>query len=160
MPESVFIETTIPSYYVARGSRDVVQIARQELTTSWWNDQRQQYDLYTSQVVLDEAARGESEMARKRLELLDEMPLLDVDEVVTALAKELVANSVIPEKAADDALHIACAGVHHMDYLLTWNCRHIANPHNQRQIRACFSRHAIDDFPVICTPEEFVGNDY
>jgi len=157
MPESVFIETTIPSYLVARRSRDVVQVARQELTAEWWSLQRQKYELFSWQIVLDEIARGEPEMARRRLELLDGLPLLDIDDAVTALAKELVEDSIVPEKAADDAFHIACSGIHRMDYLLTWNCRHIANPHIQRRIRACFSRQGID-VPVICTPEEFVGN--
>lgn len=156
MPESVFIETTIPSYLVADRSRDIVQMARQELTNEWWSLHRHKYELFSSQVVLDEVARGDPEMAKQRLALLGELPLLDIDDRVTELAKQLMAESILPEKAADDALHIACSGVHRMDYLLTWNCKHIANPHIQQRIRECFSMRGIHT-PVICTPEEFVG---
>jgi hypothetical protein len=156
MPESVFIETTIPSYLVAYRSRDIIQMARQELTNQWWTHLRHDYDLFSSQIVLDELARGDPEMAHQRLTLLKGLPLLDIDDAVIALAKELVAESIVPEKAADDAFHIACSGVHRMDYLLTWNCKHIANPHIQRRIRACFSQHGVH-IPIICTPEEFAG---
>lgn len=120
MPESVFIETSIPSYLVADRSRDIVQMARQELTNEWWNLHRHKYDLFCSQIVLDEVGRGDPEMARQRLNLLEGLPLLDIDEEVTTLAKELLRESIVPKKAADDAFHIACSGVHRMDFLLTW----------------------------------------
>lgn len=97
-------------------------------------------------------------MAAKRLDSMSEIPLLDIEDSVIRLARDLVAGSIIPEKAADDAFHIACAGVHRMDFLLTWNCRHIANPHNQRGIRACLARHG-HDVPVICTPEELIEDE-
>lgn len=158
MRESVFIETTIPSYHVARRSGDVVQAARRELTIRWWASRRSAYDLYTSQPVLDEAARGEEEMACARLELLREVPLLAINEAVTSVAENLIVRGIIPERVADDALHISCAAVHGMDYLLTWNCRHIANPHNQRRIRETL-RALGYEAPVICTPEEFMGNE-
>ena len=86
MPHSIFIETTIPSYYVARPSRDVLQFARQELTREWWDTRRQQFALRTSQLVLDEAAGGEPAKAAERLQLLDGIPLLDLNEQVEALA--------------------------------------------------------------------------
>jgi len=155
MAKSVFIETTIPSYLVAPRSRDIVHAARQELTLEWWSFHRQRYELFTSQIVLDEVRRGEREMAAKRLDSMTGIPLLDIEDSVIRLARDLVAGSIIPKKAADDAFHIACAGVHRMDFLLTWNCRHIANPHNQRGIRACLAGHELD-MPVICTPEELI----
>lgn len=158
MARTVFVETTIPSYLVARISRDIVHAARQELTMEWWSAHRQRYDLFTSQVVLDEAGRGDSVLAIKRIELLATIPLLDLPDSVIRLAKHLVEESVLPERAADDALHIACAAAHRMDFLLTWNCRHIANPHNQRGIRACLAGHGFE-MPVICTPEELLEDE-
>ncbi len=159
MTESVFIETTIPSYYVARRARDIVQAARQQLTIEWWDRHRTRYELLSSQIVLDELARGEEAMAESRLKLLAGVPLLVINESVIEIAEELLRDGVVPPKAADDAFHIACAGVHRVDYLLTWNCTHIANPHNRHRIERCFARHRIT-MPVICTPEEFIGDDY
>ena len=154
MPHSIFIETTIPSYYVSRPSRDLLQLARQELTRDWWDDQRQQFDLFTSQLVLDEAADGEPEKASERLQLLAGIPLLDLNEQVQALAKKLISSGILPSVAGRDAFHIAAAGVHRMDFLLTWNCKHIANPFIAERLLACFSEARVH-LPVICTPEQF-----
>ena len=157
--ETVFIETTIPSYYVARRARDIVQAARQELTIEWWDNHRSRYELLSSQIVLDELARGEQAMAMKRLQLIENISLLVISEPVIKIAEELLREGIVPQKAADDAFHIACAGVHRVDFLLTWNCTHIANPHNRNRIERCFTRYQIK-MPVICTPEEFIGDDY
>jgi hypothetical protein len=156
--DAIYIETTIPSYYVSRPSRNVVQLARQELTREWWDFHRSRYDLFTSQVVLEEAADGEAVMAQDRLDLLAGIPLLDINDEVAELAEELVESGILPVIAARDAIHIASSAVHRMQFLLTWNCRHIANPHLRERIRVCFSRHGVD-LPVICTPEEFIGDD-
>ena len=141
MPDALYIETTIPSYYVARPSRDVVQLARQELTREWWDQHRNAYELYTSQVVLDEAADGDPEMARDRLNLLGGLPLLDISEEVAEMAGELVKAAILPPAAARDALHIAAAAVHRMQFLLTWNCKHIANPHIRERSTRGFRVH-------------------
>ena len=159
MPDAIFIETTIPSYYVARPSRNVIQLARQELTRKWWDFHRHHFQLHTSQVVLEEAADGEIGMAHQRLALLSGVFLLSLDELTTDLADELLQTVVLPAVAARDALHLAVAVVHGMKFLLTWNCKHIANPHLRERIRTCFSRHGVD-LPVICTPEEFLGDEY
>jgi len=158
MKPSVYIETTIPSYYVAHESRNIIQLARQQLTKEWWDTRRDNYALFTSQVVLEEISDGDERMARDRILLIEALPLLDVDESVEELAQELLDRRIIPVKATRDALHIAVSAVQKMDYLLTWNCKHIANPHIQNSIRACFSAHAVD-IPVICTPEEFIGDE-
>jgi len=139
MSQSVFIETTIPSYYMAKRSRDIVQAARQELTIEWWDKHSSRYELLSSQIVLDEAARGDGTMARKRLDMLAEIPLLVITDAVVRIAEELLKDGVAPASAGDDAFHIACAGVHGVDFLLTWNCKHIANPHNRERIRKCFT---------------------
>ena len=119
MAESIYIETTIPSLYVARPSSLLVEAARQQITPKWWDDHRTDFDLVCSQTVLDECARGESAMASKRLDLLDALPLLELSGGVLSIAQDLVNRQIIPAKAADDAIHIAVASVHEIDYLLT-----------------------------------------
>lgn len=120
-------------------------------------NRRADFELYTSQLVLQESCAGDAEMAKKRLEALDSIPLLDIDENATALAQELIDNGPLPPKAAADVLHIATATVHGMDYLLTWNCRHLANAEMQKAVTArC--RAAGYEPPVICTPEELLGS--
>ena len=158
MPHSIFIETTIPSYYVARPSRDLLQLARQQLTQEWWDTRRQQFALRTSQLVLDEAAGGESAKASERLRLLDGLPLLDLNEQVVDLATMLVAIGILPAVAGRDAYHLAAAGVHGTDFLLTWNCKHIANPFIADRLLSCFSDAGVH-LPVICTPEQFFTDD-
>lgn len=97
-------------------------------------------------------------MAAKRIALLDSVPLLDLSVEVLTISQSLVDRGIIPMKAADDAVHIAVAAVHEIDYLLTWNCRHIANPHNRRRISDCLS--ALGYRPsVVCTPEELIGDE-
>lgn len=158
MPHSVFIETTIPSYYVSRPSRNLLQFARQELTRDWWDSQRRQFDLFTSQLVLDEAAEGDAAKASERLLLLTGIPLLDLTEHVQCLANQLISSGILPAVAGRDAFHLAAAGVHRMDFLLTWNCKHIANPFLADRLRSCFSDAGVH-LPVICTPEQFATDD-
>lgn len=152
---TIYIETTIPSYYVARPSRDIIQLARQKLTRKWWDESRGSYQLYTSQVVLEEAGEGEPLKARERLEMLAGVGLLDIDHEVIELGADLIRTGILPSMAAQDALHIACAGIHRVNFVLTWNCKHIANPHLRERLRACFLRQGID-LPIICTPEVFL----
>jgi len=155
--QSVYIETTIPSYYTGRRPRDLVLAARQQLTIDWWDQHREEYELFSSQVVLDETRRGDPDAAAKREEFLMGIPLLDISERVIEVAEDLVLSGIIPKRVSDDAYHIACAGVHRVDYLLTWNCAHIANPHNRRRIRQQLAGHGLE-MPVICTPEELIGD--
>ena len=153
----VYIETTIVSYLTARQSRDLIVAAHQQLTQEWWANRRPGFDLYASQLVVQESGVGDAVMAGKRLEILDEMPLLDVNQDAVSLARELVDKGPIPQKAAVDALHIAVATVHGMDYLLTWNCKHIANAEMRASVtKIC--RAAGYEPPVICTPEELLGS--
>jgi predicted nucleic acid-binding protein len=158
MPHSIFIETTIPSYYVSRPSRNLLQFARQELTREWWDSERHRFDLFTSQLVLAEASEGEASKASERLELLSGLELLDITEEVEALAAELVRTGIVPSVAVRDAFHLAAAGVHRMDFLLTWNCKHIANPFIAERLHSCFSGAGVHP-PTICTPEQFITDD-
>lgn len=127
--ESAYIESTIPSYCIARPSRNPILLARHQITQNWWHNQRKGYDLYLSQIVLDEIAVGEQAKASLRLELVREINLLDIDEESIAAAETLIETGILPKNAAQDALHISIASVHEIDYLITWDCKHIANPH-------------------------------
>jgi hypothetical protein len=156
MKSKVYIETTIVSYLTARPSRDLVIAAHQQITQEWWTNRRSDFELYASQLVVQESSAGEAQMAQLRLASLDETLLLKVNSEAVALARKLVEKGPLPEKAAIDALHIAIATVHGMDYLLTWNCKHIANAEMQTTV-AAISRASGYEPPVICTPEELLG---
>ena len=153
MALSVYIETTIVSYLTARPSRDIVIRAHQRLTREWWRTRRGRFDLYVSPLVLQEARMGDRLVARKRMRALRGIPLLAVTAEAVRLARLLVRRGPIPQRAEVDALHIATAAVHGTDYLLTWNCRHIANALMRSRIEA-LCRSAGFEPPIMCTPEE------
>ncbi|HEV2689591.1 MAG TPA: type II toxin-antitoxin system VapC family toxin [Bryobacteraceae bacterium] len=158
MKARVYIETTIPSYLVARPSRDLLIAAHQQLTHHWWASRGPTFDLYVSGAVLEEAASGDVILAKKRLELLSDIPVLALTEAALELAESLVAEGAMPRKAAGDALHIAIATSYACEYLLTWNCRHIANAEIQRMARLVVRSHGFE-LPTICTPEELMGEE-
>jgi predicted nucleic acid-binding protein len=154
--ESVYIETSMVSYLKARPSNNLIMMANQEVTRKWWDTPRSQFTLYISQVVVDEAAQGDPEMAAKRLEVLQSLLVLELTENVQDLGLQFLTKSSIPVKAADDAIHIAAATVHGLDYVLTWNCKHIANAQIQRKL-AEISNSFRYKLPTICTPYELMG---
>lgn len=137
-------------------NNNLILMANVEATREWWDARRDQFELYISQRVLDEAARGDVEIARRRLEILSDFPLLEVNEVVQDLAAQFLTKSNLPPKAADDAIHIAIATVYGLDYLLTWNCKHIANAQIQKKL-VQISFDAGYELPTICTPYELMG---
>lgn len=154
----VYIETSIVSYLRQRASGQVVTAARQLLTRRWWEDERLQYELVTSQYVIDEAADGDPVLAQERLESLDGVPLLELGDEIDAIAQEIMNRAILPAKAQVDALHIATAAYHRIDYLLTWNCSHIANARILPRIHAVLAE--MNGFiPVICTPEEMLDDE-
>jgi predicted nucleic acid-binding protein len=157
MPRRIYIETTIPSYLTARPSRDIVQAARQQLTREWWEVERRNYDLCISQIVLDEAAAGDAEAAQRRMAVIDTLPLLDLTFEVDGLAGTIMQSGLLPISASRDAVHIAVTAVHQVHFLLTWNCRHIANATIFRDLQHIIMS-AGYDVPVICTPEELLGD--
>src|SRR5688572_29310771 len=122
----VYIETSVISYLTALPSRDLIHAAHQEMTYEWWQ-RRDGFELYTSQAVLEEAASGHPEPAARRLSALEGCAIIAVDDRAVGLARALLAAHALPAKALVDALHVAAAAVHGIDYLLTWNCKHIAN---------------------------------
>lgn len=154
MKSRVYLETSVVSYLTALPSRDLVQAAHQQVTREWWN-RRDRFVLYVSQAVLDEAARGDVEAAARRLTALQGIQALAVTAEVSDLAERFIRENAMPAKAAIDAVHVAVAVVNGMDYLLTWNCTHIANAAIRSKIeRIC--REAELQPTVICTPEELM----
>ena len=156
MKKSVYIETSIPSYLTARPSRDVRAAAWQQLTAQWWDEARATYDLFTSELTLVEAAAGNPDAAKRRLDSLQEIPEIAIDEEVQELAERLILEGGVPREAEADALHIAVAAVHRVDYLLTWNCRHIDNAARKPTIRATCEK-AGYLYPEICNPMELLS---
>jgi hypothetical protein len=155
MKPRVYLETTIPSYMTAWRSPELVMAGHQQTTREWWDTRREDFELFISQFVLDEAGAGDPDAARRRLEILVNMPLLDPGANVHALADQLMKRVPLPPKAAADALHIAIATIHGMNYLLTWNCTHIANATLRPSIEAVCRENGFEP-PVICTPEELL----
>lgn len=155
MPQRIYIETTFVSYLTARLSRDLIVAAHQQISHDWWDRCRNDYELCISQLVLQEAGDGDPQAAQERLRVLTTMNLLEITEQVVELAEELVRAGALPEKAENDALHIAIAAIHRIPYLLTWNCRHMANATIRRQIDTVCAGKGYKA-PVICTPEELM----
>ena len=149
---TVYVETTIISYLTARPSRDVVLAAHQALTRDWWRG-RGSYELRVSQLVLDEAAAGDPLLRARRLRALRGISVLSLTDSAIRLAKELVRQGALPEKATVDAFHIGIAAAHRVAYLLTWNCKHLANATMRGTIEAVCRSEGLRP-PIICTPEE------
>ena len=157
MSETVYIETSILGYLTARSTKDLILVANIEITRDWWEFRRNAFILYTSEAVLDEVAQGDAEIAAQRLEILRDFPLLALNQAVQDLAAQFLARSSLPPKAKVDAIHIAAATIHGMDYLLTWNCKHIANA----QIQGKLAEISLDFgyvLPILCTPNELMGD--
>jgi hypothetical protein len=156
MKPRVYVETSIVSYLTARLSRDLIVAGHQQITGEWWATRRTHFDVIVSDLVSRECARGESDMARERLALIADLPVLYLDEAAIRLGTSLVERGPLPRKAELDALHIAVASVGAAAYLLTWNCKHIANAEMRPAIeRIC--RRAGYEPPILCTPEELMG---
>ena len=156
MTETVYIETTIPSYLTAWPSHDVRILTKQATTLQWWDNDRHFYDLYISQIVLDEAMKGNENAAEKRINALRGINMLQSTQEADKLAKHILEEIDVSSKAANDALHLALATVHKMDYILTWNFRHLLNPHNIRKLMHLCHRMGFES-PIICTPESFLA---
>jgi predicted nucleic acid-binding protein len=154
----LYIDTSIVSYLRQPPSEYLVAAARNMLTRRWWEHERQEYELVTSQYVIDEAADGDTHLAGERLAVLEGIPLLELTPEIDVIAMEIMARSILPPKAQLDALHIAVAAYHRIDYLLTWNCKHIANARILPKIHG-----VLNDMecwiPIICTPEEMLDDE-
>lgn len=154
MKPSVYIETTVVSYLVAEPSKDLIQAAHQQITRAWWAT-RDRFDLYISAAVVAEARRGDEDAAARRLEVLNRISLLAAGPRAGGVVRSLLQSGALPAKARLDAAHVAIAAVNGVDYLVTWNLRHLANAAIRGKIdETC--RHAGLVPPIICTPEELM----
>lgn len=151
----IYLESSVISYLAARPTRDILATAHQQVTREWWERSRSQFELYVSVEVLNEIRRGDPLAAAQRLSYVESLPILEADEQARALAAEILRTSALPQKAAADAAHIAIATVNGMEFLLTWNCTHIANGIVQRAISR-LSREMGFEPPTIVTPEELM----
>jgi hypothetical protein len=155
MKPTVYIETSIISYLAARPSRDLIVAGHQQITHEWWRTVLPNVQCLISPYVIDEASQGDQQAAQKRLEAVAGFPILTLNEDIKVLALKYQAAAQIPEKAKLDAFHLAIPSWRKVDYLLTWNCKHIANV-NVRKIIENINRQLNIHIPIICTPEEFM----
>lgn len=155
MKESIYIETSVVSYYASKPSRDLIALAHQQITWDWWPKAVKRFDVYISEVVVEEAAAGNKESAEKRLIELKGFPHLELTERVEQIAQIYMEKLSLPKKALRDAAHLAVASVHNIDYLITWNCVHIANGEIIKKLLKLNEKLKIKT-PVICTPEELM----
>lgn len=156
MKPTVYLETSVISYLAARPSRDLIIAARQRLTHEWWQRRRSLFDVYISALVIEEAKAGDPEAIQRRVSLLEDMSLLDITHVAIDLSKKLAEAINLPRESQADALHIAIAASHGIEYLLTWNSKHIANA-ELRPLAEHACRVAGYAPPVLCTPDELMG---
>ena len=151
----MYIETTIPSFYF-EGRPEAEMVARREWTRDWWGNHRSSYELVTSDAVADELERGDFPSRDEALALIQDLPLLDVSQAVADTVEAYVAHYVMPADPAGDALHLAIASVHKCDFLLTWNCRHLANANKFAHIRRVNGMLGLF-VPTLVTPLELLG---
>jgi hypothetical protein len=155
MTRSVYLETTIIGYLAMRDSRDIRVASNQLITREWWSNFRHEFDIFVSQFVIDECNEGDPNAAIERRVFLNGLSVLDMNEQVELLAEKIAKSLQIPAKARIDAFHISIAAVHGIELLLTWNCRHIANPENRPKIEQICRATGCEP-PVICTPYELL----
>ncbi len=155
MGARTYLDTSVISYVTNRLSRDIVTLAHQQLTRDWWERRRQNFELHVSELVVFEAGRGDADAAGARLDLIRGLPVLRVNDTARSLAESIFRATALPDKAAADALHIALSAVNGMDFLLTWNCTHIANGVVLKVVNAV-CRDSGYEPPTVCTPEELM----
>ena len=155
MKQSVYIETTVVSYLAARTSRDLIVAGHQQITLEWWEQVSPKFQCYVSEVVIEESKKGDTEISKKRLELISGFQVLAVNEEIKNLASQIFEKLRIPEKSRLDSFHLATACWYKMDYLLSWNCKHIVSGTVRKLLNEINEELKIH-IPVICTPEELM----
>ena len=151
----VYLETTVVSYLAAKPNRDVIIAGHQQSTQEWWDEKRSDFRLVTSQLVVQEAGKGDTQAAQHRLGILKKLELLEITSEATNLAHALIAKEAIPNTSIEDALHVAIAVVNGCQYLLTWNYRHLAGANARERIHALCRSEGYEP-AIICTPEELL----
>jgi predicted nucleic acid-binding protein len=155
MKDTLYIESSVIGYYTSGFTRDLIVAAHQQITREWWKTSLPRYESYISVVVMEEISRGNPEEAEKRKETVNGLPILALTEEVGELADIYFSRLKLPEKVRPDSYHLALAAGHGMDYLVTWNCAHIANARIKRILEEINVDRGIRT-PTICTPEELL----
>lgn len=153
MLESVYIESSVISYLTARPNRDVIIAARQAITEIWWQNRRAEFELYISVLVEQEIARGDPDAAEKRLRIVETIPLVAISPEAQSLAEDLLAHGAVPANSGEDALHIGIAAAAGIDFILTWNFKHLNNVHTKAAIKEAIEACGFV-CPILCSPEE------
>ncbi|MDB9517387.1 type II toxin-antitoxin system VapC family toxin [Roseofilum reptotaenium CS-1145] len=152
---SVYLETSVISHLTTRPSRDLIIAGHQQITSEWWITERPKFEIYISELVIQEARRGDSNAAQERLDLLEPLAALKNSPLALQLSELFLQKAAIPQTAAADSLHIAIGAINGIDYLLTWNCKHIANAITRKKIEQICRERGYEP-SVICTPEELM----
>lgn len=153
MPASVYIESSVISYITAKPSRDIVTAARQTITLDWWQNKRQEFDVYISALVEQEISSGDPIAAQQRLQVVASTPSVAISLEARTLAANLIAANAMPPRCVEDALHIAIAATQGTEYLLTWNFKHINNAETKSLIARVVEANGYL-CPILCSPEE------
>lgn len=156
MKPKVYLETSIISYLTARPSSDIITAGHQLTTFKWWENHRREFELFISDLVISEISKGDPNMIKARLKLIQPIPSLKITKAAILLSEKIMERKVLPEKAAADASHIAIATASGIDYLLTWNCKHIANAKIFPRIYEICRENGYQP-ALICTPNELLG---
>ena len=152
---TVYVETTVIGHLVGRMLADPVVAGRQTVTRQWWPMAIIKYRFFVSKVVADECAAGDPDAAKERLDILDSLEFIATSPAVDALAHKLIERSAVPKSEPRDAIHISLAAVNGLEYLVSWNFKHIVNPTTRVAIeRVCRGAGFVP--PIICTPDELM----
>ncbi len=152
----VYLETSLISYLVARKSADGTIRANQESTMYWWTTERKNFDLFISQLIVNEASKGNPAEAKKRIHIVEQLPILSITGKAEEVARELILGGAFPKNAVEDALHVGIAAAHKIDFILTWNFKHLANVVAQNKMQSILNSMNIR-LPVMCIPQELTG---
>ncbi|GIK36881.1 MAG: hypothetical protein BroJett011_07140 [Chloroflexota bacterium] len=157
MKPKVYLESSLVSYLTSKPSRDIIVASRQQVSQTWWETRRTRFSLYISPLVIQEVGAGDPDAVKKRMSIIRHIPLLEINEETLGLAANLLKNKAVPEKSTGDALHLAIAAFHNIDYLLTWNYKHLANAEKRNLIVQAIQGTGYNS-PIICTPDELMGD--
>ena len=156
MRKSVYVESSIVSYLTSRPSRDVVVAGHQVVTVEWWQLGRSAYEVFVSSLVIEEISAGDPAAAEERLEAIAGIPSISISADAQPIAEALISSKAIPTNSLRDALHIAIAATQDIDYLLTWNFKHINNANTRLLVSNTVSGFGYA-CPILCSPEELIG---
>jgi len=157
MLKTVYIESSVISYLTSRPSRDVVTSARQKITIEWWKSYRDCYELFISELVIEEISSGNAVAANSRLAVVENIAVLVATESARNLAKTLIGEKAIPPTNVEDAMHISIAAVQGIEFLLTWNFKHINNANTRQKLDKVIKAVGYT-CPILCSPEELIND--